>query len=163
MILAIALAIGCSSAEGEASPDGTPGPPEVVPPAATSGTGASAVADVTATLGEIGSVIVVRWTQGAQADVHLEYAFDEGVWLRSPTRSLGAGTWEDLLLGVPFDEEVTWRLVVDDGVTPFTSPDATIATEPLPAAHLAGQVTLSDPARYDAVGAPWLLVGLSEP
>lgn len=162
VIFALALAIGCTRPPDDAVPPPTPEPtPTSEPPFGTDDvlafrTIAASVDD------DIGSVVTVSWEQNRAAAVHLEFSFDDAVWVRSPTRELESGTHQDLLLGVPYDDEVTWRLVGDDGITTFASPDAVIATDPLPAALLAGDLVTADPAGYDAAGAPYFLIGLAE-
>jgi len=61
---------------------------------------------------EIGSIVVVQWNQKESADAHVEFSFESGSWLSSRTKTRGAGEQQDLILGVPYEETVTWRLVV---------------------------------------------------
>jgi hypothetical protein len=148
------------------TPDDTHDTDVVTPPDDTGDTTTSPpgfVEDVTASLDPgIGSIVVVAWVQNATADSHVEFSFDDGVWVSSPITTRTAGPQEELLLGVPYDETITWRLVVTDGTETFTSPDATIANGPLPAMAPVLLVHTSDPARYDAAGAPYFLVGLPQ-
>ena len=80
---------------------------------------------------EIGSVIVVTWDQFGGAAVRVEFQVDED-WLSSPTRELDAGEQQELLLGVPYDHEVTFRLVADRGGEIWTSPELTAHTDEAP-------------------------------
>ena len=78
---------------------------------------------------ELGSLVEVSWSQNQPADVFVEYSYDKGEWHRSPARSLDAGPHEELLLGVPYGTDVTWRVVVDGGVS---SAEQVTTTDPLP-------------------------------
>jgi hypothetical protein len=110
----------------------------------------------------IGSIAVVSWNQTATADAHVEFSFDPDVWVSSPVVTRAAGPQEELLLGVPYDRDITWRLVVTDGTTTFTSEDAVFHNGPLPTLAPVLQVTVADPTRFDAAGAPYFLVGLPQ-
>ena len=109
---------------------------------------------------EVGSIVVVTWDQRADANVHLEFSFEKGSWLSSRTRSLAAGPQRDLILGVPYGETVTWRLVAEGSKDPYTSPDATIATALLPSGVPANTVTVSEPELQDET-APFWFVGIA--
>ena len=61
----------------------------------------------------ISSIVVVTWTQDAEAKVSARYGFDAGTELETPTWTLAKGAQRILLLGIPYDAEVTWKLVVD--------------------------------------------------
>jgi hypothetical protein len=62
----------------------------------------------------ISSIVVVTWTQDAGAKVSARYSFDAGATsLETPTWTLGSGDQRILLLGIPYDTDVTWSLVVD--------------------------------------------------
>ena len=62
---------------------------------------------------EIESLITLQWDQIGDATGHVEYSFDEGVWMQSPQRTFTSGIEEQLLLGIPYDTEVSIRLVRD--------------------------------------------------
>jgi hypothetical protein len=95
---------------------------------------------------EFPTLVYARWTQSEAASVWVEYELDPGEWRSSPVRSRGEGPQEELLLGLPYDSEVTWRVVAEDGAT---SPDQLAATGPTPDDLPRAEVTLSDEARYD--------------
>src|SRR4030095_3145914 len=61
----------------------------------------------------ISSIVVVTWTQDAEAEGSPRYSFDAGIWLETPTWTLANGEQRILLLGIPYDTDVTWSLVVD--------------------------------------------------
>lgn len=95
----------------------------------------------------VGSVIHARWTQDAQASVHVEYSFDEDVWLSSPSFDAGAGSQEQVLVGIPYGVEVQWRVAVDGGST-FDGPAAT--TAPIPADLPLPVLELSEPDAWSS-------------
>ncbi len=64
---------------------------------------------------EVESLVYVEWTQSAAAAVHVEYGFDEGEWLSSPSREADAGTHEQLLVGIPFGTDASWQVVIEEG------------------------------------------------
>jgi hypothetical protein len=103
------------------------------------------------------SIIVLSWTQPAPATVQAEYSFDDGVWLTTPSYDVDAGARQLLLLGIPFETEITWRLLVD-GVP--AAKDATIETGATPSGipdvdHFSG-----DDASWDAQ-TKWVLVSIA--
>lgn len=117
-----------------------------------------AIVDLTARVhDQMKSIIVLSWTQSASADVHAEYSFDDGDWLESPTYAFSAGAHQILLLGIPFETPVTWRLVVN--TTPAAD-DASITTGTLPrgvpeADHISG-----DSSQWDTE-TRWVLASIA--
>ncbi len=107
---------------------------------------------------EMGSLVYASWTQSGPAQVHVEYAFDEGEWLSSPSRELEAGPQEQLLVGIPFDTSARWKVVVE-GEGPVASGDR-ITTGPLPTVPLP-DVTVSDPSAW-APEHKWLLTSINQ-
>lgn len=73
------------------------------------------------------SLAYVSWVQSEAATVHVEYSFDEGVWLSSPAFAAVAGANEQLLVGIPYETVAAWRLVTDGGASvdgePLTTAD----------------------------------------
>ncbi|MEZ4236947.1 MAG: arylsulfotransferase family protein [Myxococcota bacterium] len=98
---------------------------------------------------EIPTIVYVSWTQSTDADVHLEYGFDEGEWLSSPVRARAAGAHEELLLGIPYGMEATWRIVAEGVGGTVTTPDQAITVGPRPESMPEVTVDRSDPDRYD--------------
>jgi hypothetical protein len=80
---------------------------------------------------EFGTVVVVSWRQNTRADVHLEFTVD-GAPRRSPARDLPAGDHEELLLGLPYDADTTYRVVAENAEGEATSPTASARTGPYP-------------------------------
>lgn len=135
----VVLALAC---RGDDDPTGpTPGP-----------TGPSSLelrsvsADVHDT---VGSILVVSWEQTAPATVHVEFTFEDDVWQRSPDRELDAGAHEELVLGVPYETVVTWRLVATAAGATVSSADDEERTGPAPDGLPVGEVLASDAARWD--------------
>ena len=95
------------------------------------------------------SLVYVTWEQSDDAPVFVEYSFDEGEWMTSPTRQATAGANEQLVVGIPYGMDAQWRLVFEDGES-YEGPAITTGAAPteLPQAS----VEATDP---DA----WLLEG----
>ena len=110
---------------------------------------------------EIESFVIVSWQQEEAATAHVEYSFDDGEWLTSPARDLQTGEAEVLLLGVPYDDEVTFHVVNDFGQGPLATEDllATTGAQPLglPQPTLVSQ----DPQRWESTGR-WMLGSINE-
>jgi hypothetical protein len=102
--------------------------------------------DVSARLHDtIGSIVVVDWVQSEKAAVHVEFSADPGIWMSSPTHTVGAGPASEPLLGAPYDADVSYRVVSDDGSGPITTEVATIRTGELDPELPLPVVTASDP------------------
>jgi hypothetical protein len=97
---------------------------------------------------EIGSIVVVDWVQSEEADVHVEFSVDPGIWMTSPTRTRAAGPASELLLGVPYDSDVSYCVVSDDGSGPIASEVATIRTAEIPPELPLPVVTAEDPGAW---------------
>lgn len=78
--------------------------------------GSGATSDVSLEATEMPTVLRVRWTAENNSTTWVEFASPDDTILRTPPQS-GAGTHEALLLGLPQDEEVAWRVAEDDGDT----------------------------------------------
>jgi hypothetical protein len=98
----------------------------------------------------VGSVLVVSWQQTGTAEVSVAFAVDGEPFVHSPVRSLGAGAHEELLLGVPFDDDVTWRIEATNDAGTTTTPEVVTRTGPTPEFLPVAQVLESDPTRWDA-------------
>lgn len=153
-----ALALGC----GTPLSDGSTAPTEPVvtdtetsPVTDTSTDPTVPAPDVALTLAlhdSIRSVVVASWDQPVAAEAHVEYSFDDGVWLSAPVRALPVGPASELLFGIPYDTPVEVRIVWDGAA----SAPVEITTDPLPAAFPQPTLLSSDPSGYWVDG-QWLL------
>jgi hypothetical protein len=80
----------------------------------------------------MGSVVRVSWDQATAGDTWLEFSLDRVEWHASPAKTNGIGPQEELILGMPFDHEVTYRVVNDFSEGPVVTQDYTITTGALP-------------------------------
>ena len=92
----------------------------------------------------IGSLLYVSWEQADAGSGHVEYSFDQDVWLSTPERSFSPGSQEELLLGIPYDTEVEIRLVNDAE----TSESIEAETEDHPGGLPLAEYVSGDPARW---------------
>jgi len=111
----------------------------------------------------IGSILVVTWRQTESGVVHLEYTFENDEWRSSPDVPRDAGLQQELILGVPYESTVTWRLVATDGIDTYTSPDDVITNEETPIGVPYPFVIQSNPALYDGTNAPYFFAGFPAP
>jgi hypothetical protein len=100
----------------------------------------------------IGTLVYVSWTQAAAASAWVEYSFDEGEWLSTPVADRGAGVHEVLLLGIPFETSVTFRVASDPGSGAETSEDQVADTGALPVDLPVPELIASDPSAYEPTG-----------
>ena len=101
---------------------------------------------------EIESLVYATWSQEVAADGWVEYSFDEGEWLTSPLVSLDAGPQEQILLGVPYDSEVTLRVVTTLDGEAVTSEEVTATTGAVPEELPLPQVLIADPESWEPTG-----------
>lgn len=118
-----------------AQPDTAPGDTQDTAPAGP------AVADLAARVDDsLTSVVWVSWNQLVEAEsVHVEYSFDEGIVETTPALPGLVGPHEQIVLGVPYDTPLTWRVVsgadpavegpaITTGAIPTTLPDLVLDT-----------------------------------
>jgi hypothetical protein len=108
------------------------------------------------------SMVWVQWNQPADSMAHVEYSFDDDVWLSSPTEPAPSGPNQRILVGIPFDASVDIRLVTDDAGTvdgpgALTGPNPRFADYDLPKAELVS----ADEARWYAAG-KYLLTSIND-
>jgi hypothetical protein len=112
---------------------------------------------------DITSILVVTWEQSAAATTHLEFSWDVGVWHASPDVSREAGTQEELILGAPYESNVTFRIVATDGNDTVTTPDDLVGNGKKPVDLPSPIVIASNPALMDTTGAPYFFAGIPGP
>ena len=115
---------------------------------------------------DYGTLFYVSWEQLVAATVWVEFSFDEGEWRSSPPIDAAAGPQEHLLLGIPYDEDFTWRIVNDfgggeDPEAVFHTEDAEGETEEVPDEVPLPSVTIADEINWDQ-DTPWVLTSMSE-
>ncbi len=82
--------------------------------------------------GPIQSLIYVTWQQGFEADGRVEYSVDAPVWLSTPTTTFASGEVEQLLLGIPYDDDAVARVVTVVDGEEQVSEEIAVATGPVP-------------------------------
>lgn len=107
-----------------------------------------------------GSIVVVSWMQEKPAVGWIEFSFDADVWLSSPKRQRAAGSSDELLLGVPYETDVVFRLVLDSGNGPRVGGSQQIKTKSLPSgAWRTWKVRHMQDGAFDST-VPYFLVSL---
>jgi len=81
---------------------------------------------------EFESLVIVSWEQLADAEGYVEFSVDEGIWRSSPSLALAAGPQQQLLLGLPYDAELSFRVVNDFGDGPLATAETAAQTGALP-------------------------------
>jgi hypothetical protein len=109
---------------------------------------------------EIGAVVIARWEQEEPALAWAEFRLEGEDWRSSPATSLQAGEARALLLGVPYDADVTFRIVNEVDGALSTSEEVAARTGPLPDGALAPALQIADEQAWDSESR-WLLLGLS--
>ncbi len=103
---------------------------------------------------EIESLIYVRWDQPVPATARVEFRrADTEDWLETPVQELESGQAEFLLLGIPYDTEFVFRVVIDRGAGEHILEEQSGSTGPLPDNLPLPTVQISDPAQYEPSGA----------
>lgn len=163
----LVLALGCQSSDGGVVPDGAPTETGTPPTPTDTGTPTAPVEPlvldgITSSIDpRFGTLVWVTWSQTAPAAVHLEFSVDPGVWISSPVRDLPAGAHEEVLLGVPYDSDVTWRIVAEGADETVTSDDTIDHTAPVPPTLPQIQVHPGDPSGWDPA-MPYVLTSTTE-
>lgn len=123
------------------------------------------ISDVTAALSPgMPTLITVDWTQDRDAEVHLEFSVDPGVWLSSPERVLGRGSHREVIVGVPYDTDVTWHIAtLTDGVVTSDTTDGVVRTGPAPVDSPVHTVLTEIPELQDRTASPYVLLSLGPP
>lgn len=118
--------------------------------AITAGPGVPPVSGAEASLhAEYASLVYVRWEQLDTSDTWVEYQFAGEDWRATPVRERAPGPQEALLLGVPYDEEVRWRLVADQGQGAVYGEEGTLRTGAHPEGLPRVNVVSGDPDRWE--------------
>jgi hypothetical protein len=95
------------------------------------------------------SLVYVTWEQSAAGSAHVTFSFDKDAWQNSPSEEVSEGAQSQLLLGIPYGDTVTYRVVVEVEGEEYTSEEGTIETGEAPSSvpeptALSGDETLWD-------------------
>lgn len=120
MTLLLSLVLACTDAPVDSAPSATDDP-----------TGDEVALDVTAELGTIVTVVIVRWHTTEPTTGWVEFGPDEAYGTQTNATELGT-EHEVLLVGTPADTLVHFRVHVDTEAGELTTSDHTITTGPLP-------------------------------
>ncbi len=96
----------------------------------------------------IRSLVYAEFELQAATTGFVEYSVDTDVWLQSPERDFVVGANEQLLLGVPYDHDVSIRLVVETDSGPWTSDVVVATTDVHPPAMPLPRLISSDETRW---------------
>jgi len=110
---------------------------------------------------EHGSIVVVGWDQLTAAEGWVEYSADGETWMSSPSCEIAEGQQEQLLLGIPYDVDVSLRLVQTGTEGTAMSDTAAISTDKLPSGIPEATLLTANQERYDP-DRPWLLAGVCD-
>jgi hypothetical protein len=97
---------------------------------------------------DIESLVYVSWNQEMAGAGTVSYSFDDEDWMQSPETKFVAGENEQLLLGIPYGTEFTWKVVVGDE----SSSDATGETGTLSLSFPVPTVFASEPDLWEPTG-----------
>ncbi len=145
VIPALLIVAGCKKAQ-----DSGDGP--VVDDTDTQQAGAEATEVAWALHETFASIVVVSWEQVGEGSAVVEYSFDEGEWHQTPALDVADGPQQQLLLGVPYETEVDFRVVVDSDGGQQTTEARTATTGELHEGMPIADVAISDPAAWDSQG-----------
>jgi hypothetical protein len=144
----LATLAGCSAPE-PVTETSIPDEPEQ-PPVSVTGGAVDLTGAIARRIEDYESVLRVSWTQSGPASVRVAYQVDPGEWRSSPERALEGGDHEELILGVPYDADVTWRIVATTAEGETATPDVVTRTGLLDIDVRVPFVTISDPSGWDA-------------
>jgi hypothetical protein len=145
---ALLLLAACECAP---SADSDPAPWDSHPPVdtqdSTPGDSAPPVSDIEVAVHDrVSTMLVVSWTQLEGADrAWVEFGLEGEAWMASPQRSVEAGPHSELLLGVPAESEVGFRIVNQVGTELRWTEEQRATTGALPEDLPAPSLTHLDP------------------
>ena len=109
------------------------------------------------------SVVMASWEQDEGGTVHLEFSFENDEWHSTPSYTTVAGEHTVPLVGIPYETEVHWRLVVEsaDSFTPQTLDGDPITTEDYPNDLPVPDLLVAEESQY-LPGGNYLLTSINE-
>ena len=108
---------------------------------------------------DVESLVWASWTQDIAATVHIEFAFEEQEWMSTASWELEPGTYEKLLVGIPFGHDADWKVVVEADGAGFDG--ETISTSEIPEGWPSPSVEISDSASWYESG-NYLLTSINQ-
>jgi hypothetical protein len=107
---------------------------------------------------DFGTLAYVGWTQDGPGAVRIDFTVDGLEWLSTPAVTRDAGTWEQILLGIPYDTVVSWELVAQGEVV---ASGADLQTGPAPQNLPVATFESADETRWYGEGR-YLLTSVNE-
>lgn len=108
-----------------------------------------------------GSIVVVEWAQQEPTEWSwVEYSVDPEEWRQTPPIAGTEGEHRQLIVGLPYQGEISWRVVAAQGDETTSSETSSIRTADLPKRLPPTQVDLGDPAAWQP-GADFLFTSVS--
>ncbi len=148
LLLAILLLVGCPGDEVTVDDDDSATGDDDTGDDDTTWTG-DPVEDVTWQVhGTVGSLIVVSWEQRAPATVRVDFRVDTE-WRSSPARDLESGTQQELLLGVPYDHDVTFRVLAEQDGEVWAGDEQTAHTDAAPDGVFASSLLTAEDTAWE--------------
>jgi len=106
------------------------------------------------------TVLRVSWQQDTDGTTWLSFRDDGGAWLESPPTPTAAGPAEQLILGVTYDADVEYRIVLEQDGERWTTPTQQLRTAPPPPDLPQATILASDPTLWDTT-APYLITSMN--
>ncbi len=98
---------------------------------------------------DYGTLVRVFWTQNEAADARVEFSFDADTWVSTPVKDGEAGENSALLLGIPYQTEVTFRVVNEMPDGPLTTDDFIETTSEPPSKLPETAAVSGEPSKWD--------------
>lgn len=103
------------------------------------------------------TIAYVGWTQDGTGAVTIEYSVDPGIWLSTPEVVRDGGTWEQILLGIPYETTVDYRILTGGEI----ASEGSLTTGPTPEDLPVPTLESEDPSLQYA-GGSYLLTSVNE-
>ena len=107
---------------------------------------------------ELETVVHVEWTQDDAGDAWLEFSANGGAWQQSPVEARTVGPAEEWIVGVPYEADVDWRVVVDGTVVPGS--EQSIRTGDWPDTLPEPVMLVNEPMLTDP-DTPWIITSMN--
>ncbi len=107
---------------------------------------------------EVESLVYVTWEQEMADTMHVEFSFDEGEWSSTPSFEAEIGEQRQLVVGIPYELEASWRVVSERGES---ANGPTITTADVPDDLPLSSVEVADESAWLSAG-KYLLTSINE-